>query len=62
MEPVLVWLLTSLLAIALLGERPLLGLTLALLGGVALGLSAFFSQRASSETGSGNRSRPSPGR
>lgn len=54
MEALLVWLLATLLAIAVLGGRPSLGLALALLGGIALGLSSFIRYRpAPSEAAEG---------
>jgi len=40
-----IWLLTSLTAIALIGDTPYLGLTVAILGGVALGLASFLYDR-----------------
>ena len=54
MEAILVWLLATLLAIALFGDRPSVGLALALLGGIACGLSAFIRYRpAPSEAAEG---------
>jgi hypothetical protein len=41
-QPFTVWLLSSLLAITLIGDRPYAGLTVALLGGLALGWSSLF--------------------
>jgi len=38
-----VWVLASLLAIAYIGDRPYLGLAIALLGGIAFGVVAFLS-------------------
>jgi hypothetical protein len=40
--PLLVWLLASLLAIALMGSRPYLALTVVLAGGIAMGLSCLW--------------------
>ncbi|MDH4208005.1 MAG: hypothetical protein OEV76_03945 [Anaerolineae bacterium] len=39
-EPFLLWVFLSLLAIAWMGKRPYLALTIALLGGLAMGLSS----------------------
>lgn len=41
-----IWVLASLLAIAYIGSRPYLGLGVALLGGIALGVAAFLSYEA----------------
>lgn len=41
-----IWVLASLLAIAYIGSRPYLGLGIALLGGIALGVAAFLSYEA----------------
>jgi hypothetical protein len=46
MAPLLVWLLTTLLAIAWMGDRPQLALLAALVGGVAMGVSSFLGYRA----------------
>jgi len=43
LEPVLLWVLFSLLAIAFVGTRPYLALALAVLGGIAMGLSSLAS-------------------
>ncbi len=40
LEPVLLWLLFSLLTIAFVSSRPYLALILALLGGIAMGVSS----------------------
>lgn len=42
MQPLLVWLLASLLAIALMGSRPYLALAVVLVGGIAMGLSSLW--------------------
>jgi hypothetical protein len=47
-EAILAWLLATILAIAFLGDQALLGLAVAVGGGVALGLSAFLSYRTRS--------------
>jgi hypothetical protein len=59
-QALLVWLLASLLAIALMGSKPYLALAVVLVGGTAMGLSCLWS----SETGGRDRSRkesPTPG-
>jgi hypothetical protein len=43
MQPLLVWLLASLMAIALMGSRPYLALAVVVVGGIAMGLSSLWS-------------------
>jgi len=43
LEPLSLWVLFSLLAIAFVGTRPYIGLAIAILGGVLMGLSAVVS-------------------
>jgi hypothetical protein len=45
MEALLVWLLASLLAIALMGSWPYLALAVVLVGGAAMGLSCLWSSQ-----------------
>ena len=48
-EPFLLWVFLSLLAIAWVGRRPYVALAIALLGGLAMGLSSVANYSASSE-------------
>ena len=48
-EPFLLWAFLSLLAIAWVGRRPYVGLAIALLGGMAMGLSSVANYSSSSE-------------
>ena len=45
MQTLLIWLLASLLAIALMGSRPYLALAVVVVGGVAMGLSSLWSSQ-----------------
>ncbi len=49
-----VWVLASLLAIAYIGDRPYLGLAIALLGGIAFGVVAFLSYEEDRRAGAGS--------
>jgi len=60
MEPFLIWLLATFLAIAFLGDRPLVGLAVALLGGIAMGLSIFLRYRPGPEDAAQGPAQPSP--
>ncbi len=46
-EPFLVWVLSSLLAIAFVGSHPEIALTIVVLGGVGMGLSSILSYSSS---------------
>jgi len=48
-EPFLLWVFLSLLAIAWVGRRPYVALAMAVLGGVAMGLSSMANYSSSSE-------------
>ena len=54
-QPFLLWILFSLLTIALIGSRPYVALAVALLGGIAMGLSSLVSYSASHRDGSDHR-------
>lgn len=54
----LTWILFSLLAIAYIGQRPFLGLAIAIIGGIVLGVLSFLYYETPSDTGS-NASAPS---
>lgn len=60
MEAILLWLLATLLAIAVFGDRPSVGLGLALLGGIASGLSAFIRYRAAPGEAAKGHAEPPP--
>jgi hypothetical protein len=46
-----IWVLTSLTAIALIGDTPYLGLAVGILGGIALGLASFLYDRGRESEG-----------
>jgi hypothetical protein len=62
-EPVFLWAFLSLLAIAWAGRRPYVALAMAVLGGVALGLSSVANYSSSSERAldRGAQEGPAPG-
>ena len=59
-EPFLLWVFLSLLAIAWVGRRPYAALAMALLGGLAMGLSSVANYSASSERDLDRRAQEGP--
>ena len=53
MQPLLVWLLASFMAIALMGSRPYLALAVVLVGGIAMGLSSLVTYSSPGQEASG---------
>ena len=61
MQTLLIWLLASLLAIALMGSRPYLALVVVLVGGIAMGLSSLWSSQTRDRDRSQEESPPAGG-
>jgi hypothetical protein len=62
MQPLLIWLLASLLAVALMGSWPYLALAILLVGGIAMGISCLWAGETGSDHRSQEGSRPAGGK